>query len=173
MTRAATHDYQRTQGPAKQKIPERGTGLLCSCSPDGLVRNSVCCMMCMMCLSRRFVFCTLEQSAETAVKESAVQRPTVYGQINQAMDVQTHEVDRHSSILDLQGAPLYHVMAFLDTKSLCNAMQVRLGQSLGCLSTRAKVLYVAGLQRLACCRFAKSQFLHASQLFKSAEPSVL
>ena len=126
-----------------------------------------------MCLSRRFVFCTLEQSAEETAVKNAVQRTTGYRQINQAMDVQTHEGDRQSCILDLQGAPLYHVMAFLDTKSLCNAMQVRLGQSLGCLSTRANVLYVAGLQRLACCRFAKSQFLHASQLFKSAEPIVL
>lgn len=56
----------------------------------------------------------------------------------QAVDSPDHsEDDRQLSIAELQGDPLHHVMAHLDTKSLCSAVQVgalvqRFG---GCLQT--------------------------------------
>lgn len=82
--------------------------------------------------------------------------------MNKALDVATDdEPDRHLSILELQGDPLQYVLEFLDTKSLCNAMQVEVNPALGqmfrslslmhfgdiaCVSQVCKGWRIAGLQ---------------------------
>lgn len=84
----------------------------------------------------------------------------------QAMELPVHyETDRQLSISELQGDPLHYVMEFLDTKTLCSAVQVRiLGQrcTVACLHTCVTVLLFAGLQKLARCRFAGLFFPYAS-----------
>ena len=62
----------------------------------------------------------------------------LHGLTHQAMESPSHyETDRQLCISELQGDPLHYVMEFLDTKSLCSAVQVRiLGQRCtGCLLT--------------------------------------
>ena len=59
------------------------------------------------------------------------------------------ELDRQWSISELQGDPLHYVMEYLDTKSLCSAVQVRLIQRrVNCLRTHMSY-------DLALCRSAK------------------
>ena len=63
----------------------------------------------------------------------------VHRRTHWAMDSLDHyETDRQLSISELQGDPLHYVLEFLDTKSLCSVVQVRiLGQRCTrCLLTR-------------------------------------
>lgn len=81
------------------------------------------------------------------------------------------EDDRQLSIAELQGDPLHYVMAHLDIKSLCSAVQVGalvLNWWLYIFFTHTclTLLCPAGLQTLASCRFAKTCFLRAPQCVK-------
>ena len=87
------------------------------------------------------------------------------------MDLPNHGGnDRQLSISELQGDPLHYVLEYLDTKSLCNAVQVRKlwfrGVQVGSLQICMTFLRFAGLQKLARCRFVKTHCLLASQCSK-------